>query len=70
MIAPCVHFVGFRDDRYLNAVKIWGRPHFIHRWLDLRARREFAPNDIIVFAEGEWTQAPRRFNAPDIDDGV
>ena len=28
----CVHFIGFRDDRYWNAVRVFGRPHFIHRW--------------------------------------
>ena len=64
----CVHFIGFRDDRYWNAVRVFGRPHFIHRWWDKRARREIAPDDIVVFAEGEWTQEPHRFNAPDLDE--
>lgn len=62
----CIHFVGFRDDRYWNAVRVFGRPHFIHRWWDKRARREIAPEDVIVFAEGEWTQEPKKYNAPDI----
>lgn len=63
---PCVHYVGFRDDAYLRARRIWGGPAIIHRWWDLRARREIAPGDTVIFAEGEWTQEPRRFNAPDI----
>lgn len=67
---PCVHFIGFRDDRYWNAVRIWGKPDYVHRWLDLRANRDFAPGDTVVFADGEWSQAPRRFNAPDIIESV
>lgn len=63
---PCIHFVGFRDDRYLNAVRVWGKPHFIHRWWDKRARREIAAGDTLIFADGEWTQEPSRYNAPDI----
>ena len=34
---PAVHFVGFRDERYWSAVKVWGRPSFIHRGWDMRA---------------------------------
>jgi hypothetical protein len=41
-LAKCVHFVGFRDDRYWNAVKVFGSPQFIHRGWDLRAQRETA----------------------------
>ena len=66
---PRVHFVGFRDDRYLNAVMVWGKPDFIHRRCYLRARREIDFDvDTIVFADGEWRQAPSRFNACDIDE--
>lgn len=56
---PAVHFVGFRDDRYWNAVKVWGRPDFIHRGYDLRARRDTHPVDTVVFAEGPADQEPR-----------
>jgi hypothetical protein len=65
-VPPCVHFVGFRDDRYSAAVRVWGRPDFVHRWWGKRARREIAEGDTVVFATGEWTQEPSRYNAPDI----
>jgi hypothetical protein len=64
----CVHYVGFRDDRYLNALRVFGGPAFVHRWWDARARREIGPDDIVVFADGPADQAPRRFNAPDLDE--
>ena len=35
-----LHFVRFRDDRYLTAVKVFGRPDFIHRHWDHRAVAE------------------------------
>lgn len=64
----CVHYVGFRDDRYLNARRVFGGPAFIHRWWDHRARREIGPDDVVVFADGDWRQEPRKFNAPDLDE--
>lgn len=45
-----VHFVGFRGDEYLRAVRIWGEPTFIHRIWDVRAHAEVAPEDLVVFA--------------------
>lgn len=51
-LSDAVHFVGFRDDRYWNAVRVFGLPDFIHRGWDLRAQREIAPGDTIVFADG------------------
>ena len=45
-----VHFVGFRGDEYLRAVRIWGKPNFIHRVWDVRARAEVASGDLVVFA--------------------
>lgn len=65
---PCLHFVGFRDDRYLNAVRVLGPPDFIHRGWDLRAAREIAPGDIIVFAEGDGSQEPRRKSFNDLNE--
>ncbi len=53
------HFVGFKDDRYLNAVKTWGRPDFVHRFWDRRAVDEVVPGDVVVFADGDETQAVR-----------
>ena len=67
-IIPAVHFVGFRDDRYWNAVRVWGRPSFIHRGWDTRALREIAEEDVVIFATGDDSLTPsvRTFN--DIDE--
>ncbi len=64
-----VHFVGFRDDRYNAARKIWGEPHYIHPGWDLRAAREIAEDDLVVFACGEHDQIPRTRSYSDILDG-
>ena len=58
--SKAIHFVGFRDDRYWNAVKIFGQPDFIHRVWDTRGQQEVAEGDVIVFAKGEHTQPTRR----------
>lgn len=63
---PCVHFVGFRSDEYLSAVKVWGKPDYYHIGWDRRARREIAPGDTIVFALGEHDQPYAERNFDDI----
>jgi hypothetical protein len=63
---PMIHFVGFRDDRYWNAVKMFGYPDFIHRRWDLRAQREIMPGDTIVFARGGESQPPARVSGDDL----
>lgn len=63
-----VHFVGFRDDRYWNAVKVFGSPHFIHPGWDLRAQRDIGDNDLVIFANGEYDQVPRVRSFNDIDE--
>lgn len=65
---PAVHFVGFRDERYWNAVKVWGKPSFIHRGWDTRAKREIADVDTVVFAKGTEADEPTRFTYNDIDE--
>ena len=65
-----LHFVGFRDDRYLNAVRVFGLPDFIHRGWDRRAQREIAPGDVVVFAEGDFDQRPRGMSFNDINEGT
>lgn len=60
------HFIGFRDDRYWNAVRIWGRPGFIHRRWDRRAQRDIADGDLVIFATGDEHQPLGRFNGDDI----
>jgi len=53
-----VHFVGFKDDRWWNAVKTFGRPDFVHRFWDARAVAEVMPGDVVVFADGDSTKHP------------
>ena len=62
----CVHFVGFCGEEYWSAVKAFGPPHFIHRGWDLRARREIADGDLVVFARGPHDQALRTKSFDDI----
>ncbi len=50
-----VHFIHFPDEhgeRYQNAVKVFGKPAFVHRYWDVRAWQEIAPGDVAVFAQG------------------
>jgi hypothetical protein len=45
-----IHFVGFRNDsEYWAAVKIWGRPTFIHPSHDFRMYGEIGPGDVVIF---------------------
>ena len=46
-----LHFVGFKDNRYHTAVKVFGTPDFIHRVWDKRAFDEVMENDVVVFAD-------------------
>lgn len=68
-IRPCVHFVGFRGDEFNRAKRVFGKPDFIHPGWDLRARREIAPGDTVVFARGDHDQPPRRMSFNDINEG-
>jgi hypothetical protein len=63
-----VHFVGFRGDEYSRALRVFGPPDFIHRGWDLRAQREIAPDDVVVFATGSFDQVPRRQSFNDLDE--
>lgn len=64
----CVHYVGFRDDRYLSAFRAFGGPVIIHRVWDKRAQRDVGDDDLVVFANGEPDQQPRERNGDDIDE--
>lgn len=64
----CVHYVGFKDDRYLNAYRVFGGPAFIHRKWDARAAREIGPEDVVIFAKGPPEQEPSKFNGNDLDE--
>lgn len=63
-----IHFVGFRGEEYHRARKIWGDPDFIHRGWDLRAKREIADGDTVVFAKGDANQQPRQRSYNDLDE--
>ena len=47
-----VHFVGFRGNEYISAIRVFGLPDFFHRVHDKRAISEFCENDKVVFANG------------------
>ena len=57
-----VHFVEFRDDRYWNAMRVFGRPDFFHRYWDWRAVGDVAPGDVVVFAGAEGPPKEIAFN--------
>jgi hypothetical protein len=60
--------VGFRDDRYWSALRVFGGPRFIHRRWDRRAQRDVGPGDVVVFAEGDETQTPSQWPGDDLDE--
>ncbi|TCD04125.1 hypothetical protein EYB45_09440 [Erythrobacteraceae bacterium CFH 75059] len=55
---PLVHFVGFRDDRYWNAVRVFGRPDFIHPSWDRHAIGDIDAGDIVIHATAGTADAP------------
>jgi len=63
---PALHFVAFRGEEYWSAVKVWGRPGFIHRRWDLRALRDIADEDIVIFAAGTAEDPPAEKNGDDL----
>jgi hypothetical protein len=48
-----MHFVGFKDNRWFNAVRVFGKPDFIHRRWDYRAVSEVCDGDTVIFADGD-----------------
>lgn len=56
-----IHFVGFKDNRYHTAVKVFGTPDFIHRIWDKRAADEVMENDVVIFADSDETQEVKFF---------
>jgi hypothetical protein len=48
-----LHFVGFRGEEYVSAVKVFGKPDFYHKVFDRRSQEDFDPKiDTMVFAKG------------------
>lgn len=68
-MSPALHFVGFRGEEYWTAVRVWGKPGFIHRANDPRMRREVHPADTIVYANGAEARPADR-NANDLDESL
>lgn len=66
MANPALHFVGFRGDEYTRAVRIWGKPGFIHMIWDRRAQREIADGDVVLFARSEHDQPVAERNGSDL----
>lgn len=66
--SPVVHFVAFRGDEWWSAVRIWGRPTFIHRGWDRQAKGEIEEGDMVIFARGTEADEPSRWNYPDVDE--
>jgi len=54
-----LHFIGFKDDRYWNALAVFGLPDFYHRVWDRRARQEVVPGDVAIFATGSIDDEPK-----------
>lgn len=65
-VRPALHFVGFRADEYLSALRIWGKPNFYHQGWDLRAKRDIHPDDTVIFAKGTELDPVSQFNYPDL----
>uniref|UniRef100_UPI0035C9B666 hypothetical protein n=1 Tax=uncultured Sphingomonas sp. TaxID=158754 RepID=UPI0035C9B666 len=63
-VKPALHFVGFRGGEFLSAVRIWGRPDFIHPDWDHWAQQEVHPADTVIFAKGTEADPLARFNYP------
>jgi len=59
------HFVGFKDDRFFVAVRVFGWPDFIHRFWDRRAVAEVMPGDRVVFSNGDDSQPVNEFTFDD-----
>lgn len=53
---PCLHFVGFKGDEFNRALRVFGPPAYVHPTWDVRAEQEWAPGDVVVYANG----TPRR----------
>lgn len=66
----CVHYVGFRDERFITAFRAFGGPAFIHRVWDKRSQRDIADIDLVVFASGSHDQAFSQYNGGDLDEGT
>lgn len=66
---PNVHFVGFRGEEFHSAVKVWGQPDFIHRWIDDRLWNggELDTTDVVVLSKtARRASHPHSFNDSEV----
>ena len=61
-----LHFIGFRGDEYARAIRVFGKPDFIHIGWDRWARKEVVEGDVAVFAKGGFDDAPSPYSYPDL----
>lgn len=52
MLKSALHLVGFRGDEYHSAVRIWGKPNFIHPAWDGWAQQDMHPGDTVILRGG------------------
>lgn len=63
---PCVHFIGFTEmSQFQNAVNVFGKPDFVHRFYDNRAKQMIVESDVAVFAKGTEATPVVPFNFDD-----
>jgi hypothetical protein len=63
-----VHFVGFTESaQYWRATQVFGKPDYIHRFWDKRAKHggEVDVDDVFVFATGDETKDPVKYTFDD-----
>lgn len=61
-----IHFIGFRGNEVISALRVWGKPDFWHLGWDTRALREIADGDVLIFATGDEHTPPSRYTFDDI----
>ncbi len=61
-----LHFIGFRGDEYARAIRVFGKPDFIHIGWDRWARLEVVAGDMAVFANGTFDDEPSAYSYPDL----
>jgi hypothetical protein len=60
-----IHFVGFRTDaEYNSAIRVWGKPDFIHMWHDHRMYGDIGDNDTVVLGS-KGAETPSNFSWQD-----
>lgn len=62
-----VHYIGFRDDAFVRACRIFGGPVMIHRVNDRRTQSEIDPEtDLAIYAGTEREDNVRDISGTDV----